>query len=119
MEVMLTYSAKPICFVTYEWEGTAEIIEMLELDLIHQHALSGDFLGTKHTLRHVREGWQPRLVDRQNYDKWLESGGTSMRERAREKVEEILSAERERILPPDIEQRIRTIAERAVAAQEK
>ncbi|MCK4901195.1 MAG: trimethylamine methyltransferase family protein, partial [Anaerolineales bacterium] len=31
MEVMLTYSNKPICFVTYEWEGTAEIIEMLEL----------------------------------------------------------------------------------------
>ena len=30
MEVMLTYSAKPICFVTYEWEGTADIIEMLE-----------------------------------------------------------------------------------------
>ena len=31
MEVMLTYSAKPICFVTYEWEGTAEIIEMAEV----------------------------------------------------------------------------------------
>jgi len=31
MEVMLNYSSKPICFVTYEWEGTADIIEMLEL----------------------------------------------------------------------------------------
>ena len=31
MEAMLTYSSKPICFVTYEWEGTAEIIEMLEV----------------------------------------------------------------------------------------
>ncbi len=31
MEVMLNYSAKPICFVTYEWEGTPEIVEMLEL----------------------------------------------------------------------------------------
>ena len=31
MEVMLNYSTKPICFVTYEWEGTAEIVEMLEL----------------------------------------------------------------------------------------
>ena len=36
MEVMLTYSAKPICFVTFEWEGTVEVIEMLEvLSLIH------------------------------------------------------------------------------------
>ena len=31
MEAMLTYSSKPICFVTYEWDGTAEIIEMLEV----------------------------------------------------------------------------------------
>jgi len=31
MEAMLTHSAKPICFVTYEWEGITEIIEMLEV----------------------------------------------------------------------------------------
>lgn len=31
--------------------------DTLALDLIHQHALSGDFLGTKHTLHHVRESW--------------------------------------------------------------
>jgi len=31
MEVMLTHSSKPICFVTYGWEGTPEIVEMLEL----------------------------------------------------------------------------------------
>lgn len=30
METMLKYSAKPICFVTYEFEGLQEIIEMLE-----------------------------------------------------------------------------------------
>jgi trimethylamine--corrinoid protein Co-methyltransferase len=91
--------------------------ETLALDLIHQHALSGDFLGTQHTLRHVRESWGPRLVDRQNYDKWLESGGTSMRERARAKIDEILGAEPERILPLEIEQRIKDIAQRAIAAQ--
>ena len=39
--------------------------ENLALDLVHKHALSADFLGTEHTVRHVREGWQPRLVDRQ------------------------------------------------------
>jgi trimethylamine--corrinoid protein Co-methyltransferase len=93
--------------------------ETLALDVIHEHALSGDFLGTKHTVRHVREGWQPCLVDRQNYAKWVESGATSMRDRARVKIDEILGAEPQHILPPDIEKRIRTIAERTVVAQAK
>jgi trimethylamine--corrinoid protein Co-methyltransferase len=91
--------------------------ETLALDVIHEHALSGDFLGAEHTLRHVREGWGPRLVDRQNYDKWLESGATSMRERARAKIDEILGLDPERILPLEIEQKIKDIAQRAIAAQ--
>jgi trimethylamine--corrinoid protein Co-methyltransferase len=91
--------------------------ETLALDLIHEHALSGDFLGTEHTLRHVREGWQPRLVDRRNYDQWIGNGGSSMRERAREKVDEILRAEPKRILPLEVEKKINGIAQRAIAAQ--
>ena len=91
--------------------------ENLALDLIHEHALSADFLGTKHTVRHVREGWQPRLVDRHNYEQWMASGGTSMRERAKAKIEEILAEEPRHVLPADVEKRIRTIAQRAVATQ--
>jgi len=85
--------------------------EALALDVIHEHALSGDFLGAEHTLRHVREGWQPRLVDRHNYEQWMASGGMSMRERARAKIDEILSAEPRRILSPDIKRRIRKITD--------
>jgi trimethylamine--corrinoid protein Co-methyltransferase len=91
--------------------------ETLALDLVHKHALSADFLGTKHTVRHVREGWQPRLVDRQNYEGWMASGGTSMRERARAKIEEILTEEPRHVLPPEIEKQIKAVADRAVAAQ--
>jgi trimethylamine--corrinoid protein Co-methyltransferase len=91
--------------------------ETLALDVIHEHALSGDFLGTEHTVRHVREGWQPCLVDRHNYEQWMASGGISMRERASAKIDEILSAEPERILPLGIEQKIKDIAQRAIAAQ--
>jgi len=93
--------------------------ETLALDVIHEHALSGDFLGAKHTLRHVREGWQPRLVDRHNYEQWMASGGTSMRERARAKIEEILAEEPRHVLPPDVEEKIRAITKRVVAAQAK
>jgi trimethylamine--corrinoid protein Co-methyltransferase len=91
--------------------------ETLALDVIHEHALSGDFLGAEHTVRHVREGWGPRLVDRHNYDQWVQKGATSMGDRAGAKIDEILSAEPERILPLEIEQEIKEIALRAIASQ--
>ena len=91
--------------------------ENLALDLIHKHALKGDFLATKHTVRHVREGWQPRLVNRQNHKQWQDSGGTSMRDRARVQIENILAEEPVHVLSPDIEKQIRAIADRAAAAQ--
>jgi len=93
--------------------------ETLALDVIHKHALSGDFLGDEHTVRHVREGWQPRLIDRHNYEQWMASGGTSMRERARAKIEEILAEEPRHVLPSDVEERIRAIAKRAASAQSR
>jgi trimethylamine--corrinoid protein Co-methyltransferase len=85
--------------------------------LIHEQAFKGDFLGADHTLRHVREAWQPRLIDRHNYDQWKARGGSSMGERARMKIDEILSAEPGQILSTDVEVRIRTMTERAMAAQ--
>jgi len=93
--------------------------ENLALDLVHKHALRADFLGTEHTLRHVRDGWQPRLVDRHNYDQWKAKGGTSMRDRARAKIDEILAEEPHHVLPLDIENQIKAIVDRAVAAQTK
>jgi trimethylamine--corrinoid protein Co-methyltransferase len=89
--------------------------ETLALDVIHEHALSADFLEAEHTLRHVREDWQPRLVDRHNHEQWMASGGLSMRERARARIDEILAQEPDRILPPEIEKKIKDIAERAIA----
>ncbi len=91
--------------------------ETLPLDVVHKHGLSADFLGTEHTVRHVREGWQPRLVDRQSYEQWEASGGTSMRDRGGAKIDEILTEESRHLLPPDVEKQIKAIADRSVAAE--
>ena len=93
--------------------------ENLALDLVHKHALSGDFLRTKHTLRHVRDGWQPRLVNRQNHAQWKEDGATSMRDRAKTKIDEILAEEPQKVLPPEMQKKIKAIADKAEAAQTK
>jgi trimethylamine--corrinoid protein Co-methyltransferase len=91
--------------------------ENLALDLVHKHALTADFLGTEHTLRHVRDGWQPRLVDRHNYEQWKGKGGTSMRDRARIVIDEILAEEPRYALPPEIAKQVTAIADKAVANQ--
>jgi trimethylamine--corrinoid protein Co-methyltransferase len=91
--------------------------ENLALDLVHKHALSADFMGTEHTLRHCREGWQPRLIDRQSFEQWESTGGTSMRERASAVIDKILGEEPRLALPPDIARQVTAIADRAVADQ--
>jgi trimethylamine--corrinoid protein Co-methyltransferase len=91
--------------------------ENLALDLVHEHALSADFMGTEHTLRHCREGWQPRLIDRQSFKQWKDEGGTSMRDRARVVIDEILAGEPRLALPPEIAQKITAIADQAVVEQ--
>jgi trimethylamine--corrinoid protein Co-methyltransferase len=108
-----------ISWIKTSMHGLEINAETLALDVIHEHALNGDFLGTEHTLRHVREGWQPRLIDRRNYEQWIGNGGKSMRERAGAKIEEILSAEPQEIVPPDIKRRLKIITEKAVSAQTK
>lgn len=89
--------------------------ETLALDLVHRHALSGDFLETEHTFKHMRDDWSPRLVNRQDYSNWEQSGGISMRERAKAKVDEILNQRPLPILPADVEKKIRAIAVKASA----
>jgi len=91
--------------------------ETLALDLIHEHALKGDFLGTDHTVRHVRDGWKPRLVDRNNYENWKSSGGTTMCARARSKIDEILNSEPRQVLTSDVKRRIRKITEKVKTTQ--
>jgi trimethylamine:corrinoid methyltransferase-like protein len=57
------------------------------------------------------------LVDRHNYDQWKAKGATSMRDRAKAKIEEILGEEPRLALPPDIVKQVKAIADRAAAEQ--
>ncbi len=53
---------------------TAGIIvneDTLALDVIQSVGVGGQFLTQKHTRNHMREIWQPRLMDRRPYDAWL------------------------------------------------
>jgi trimethylamine--corrinoid protein Co-methyltransferase len=82
----------------------------LGLDVIQEVGPGGQFLTHKHTLRHFRSTqWRPRLICRDGYENWEESGSRSLLDRARQRLLEILETHR----PPALDSaKARAIAER-------
>lgn len=102
-----------INYVKRFMQGLVVNEETLALDVIDQVGPHGDFLGTEHTARHYKEDWYPRLLDRGDFDTWKAAGGKTLRERARERVEEILAGHRPEPLPKDVQSKIDAILEEA------
>lgn len=80
--------------------------ETLALDVIGEvapfegRAGAGTFLDKEHTLRHVRETWQPAIFDRRPYHRWLADGGCAAEERAQRRVKQLLDTHRAETLAP-------------------
>lgn len=102
-----------INYVKRFMQGLVVNEETLALDVIDQVGPHGDFLGTEHTARHYKEDWYPRLLDRSDFDTWKAAGGKTLRQRARERVDEILSSHRPEPLPKDVQAKIDAIVEGA------
>ncbi len=83
--------------------------ETLGLDVIAEVGPEGQFLNTKHTLKHYRERWYPKLFERSTYDSWSKEGGKNLVERAAESVERILVEHKPESLPQKMRQKLRRI----------
>jgi trimethylamine--corrinoid protein Co-methyltransferase len=88
--------------------------DTLALDVIDKVGPGGHFLGEKHTLKHFRERWMPRL-DVDSLETWEKEGIKSLGELAHEKVRKILATHKPTPLPEDIEREISQIMKRAKA----
>ncbi len=78
--------------------------DALGIDQIKANALRGTYIDTMHTAGHFRkELWFPRLLDRNYYDAWRESGALSMQERCRLRKEEILRDHKPEPVSDDLE----------------
>ena len=97
-------------------QGTEVNADTLALDVIDEVGPDGHFLGSDHTLKYFKNDWHSNLLDRQNYDNWAEAGKKSILETAAEKVEEILNNLSAMVLPQEVQQKIRSIRERAAAS---
>ena len=89
--------------------------ETLALDEIDEIGPDGDWMSSKHTLKHFRKDWYPKLFDRRNYTDWQAAGSTTLRQRARAKALDIMENHRAEPLPADVQRRIDEIVKGAVA----
>jgi trimethylamine--corrinoid protein Co-methyltransferase len=65
--------------------------ETIALDAIHQVGIGGNYLGQRHTRRHMKEVWRPRLLDRTMWDAWIASDREGAYEKATALAEQLLA----------------------------
>jgi trimethylamine--corrinoid protein Co-methyltransferase len=68
--------------------------ETLALDTIDQVGPQNNFLVSSHTLAHMRDGWQPSLIDHLSWEDWVDKGKPTPFIRARERAKQLLAEHR-------------------------
>ena len=78
-------------------EQTLAVKEILEV------GPGGNFIDRQHTVKYFRkELWFPKLLDRNYYQHWYESGAKNMQERCRLEKEKILNSHKVKPLSPEV-----------------
>ena len=87
--------------------------DMLAVDVVRDVGSQGNFLTHPHSLKHLRSTqWRPKLSNRLGYEEWKASGGMSLLERAREKLEVILREHHARPISPEHAREIQELVDR-------
>jgi trimethylamine--corrinoid protein Co-methyltransferase len=74
----------------------------------------GHFLAHDHTYERFKDHiWQPKLIDRQNFEGWKDAGSKTYRQRVNEKVIEILDQEEEPLIEESMFTELKRICELA------
>lgn len=90
--------------------------ETLALNVVEELGPTGDYLAHEHTYQHFREPYYSELADKRQYDDWMEHGGTTMEQRAAERVDALLKSHEPEPLPGDVQQALQEIVQRDAAA---
>ncbi|NLA46671.1 MAG: hypothetical protein GX866_03915 [Firmicutes bacterium] len=76
--------------------------DTLALETIDRVGPANHFMTEEHTIAHLREIWQPNVIDRTPYEKWAASGRKDELQTAREKAVRILENHRPEPLPDGV-----------------
>ncbi len=94
--------------------------ENLAVDIIKSVGPGGDFLMQDHTMKYMRTlPSVPNLIERNNRENWLASGGKGLAERAAERAAEILANHKPLPLSEEATSALRAIVEESNAEMEE
>ena len=115
--VVLVMDAEVYGMVARILEGIEVTDETLALDLIEEVGpIPGHYLDKAHTRKWwAKEQFIPILADRLSHAEWVKAGSKNIIERAKERVQEILSTHKPAPLPEDQQKAIDEILEEATA----
>jgi len=100
--------------------GTEVSDETLAVDVIKEVGPEGDFLGHKHTLKHIRDELHiPSIFDRNPEAAWIKAGSKPLHQVAKEKAQKILKEHYPQSLPKDIQAQLSQIVKQAEREQVK
>jgi trimethylamine---corrinoid protein Co-methyltransferase len=99
--------------VKYLLRGVEVNAETLAVDVIKAVGPGGNFIASAHTAEHFRKTLsQPKVLSRDNYDRWVEKGSKPFAEVANERVKAILESHKVLDLPPRIVEKVKAIVSR-------
>ena len=98
-------------------EGIEVSEETLALDTIAAVGQGGDFLGQKHTKRHVRGlQWRPTILNRSTQKNWEAGGSLDATEKAHRKLVDIMTNHKPEPLSAEMKQTMDELVDAYVAA---
>lgn len=107
---MLVLSDEIIAMMKQFMRGVRTEEDDLALDVIHEVGPGGHYLTSEHTLKYYREYWDPQLIDRQIYPKWVEKGSTDLAQRVNDRVKGIIETHK----PPRLDLKILDILQKKI-----
>jgi len=101
-------------------KGTEVNDETLAVDVIKEVGPEGNFLGHKHTLKHIREELHlPTIFDRTPEAAWAKAGSKPLHQVAKEQAQKILKEHHPQPLPRDVQAKLSEIVKQAEREQVK
>jgi trimethylamine--corrinoid protein Co-methyltransferase len=81
--------------------------DTLAVDVLGAVGPGGDFLGQRHTRKHLRaEQWRGKILNRASYDRWAEGGALDATEKARRRALELLATHEVAPLPQGVAEQL-------------
>lgn len=72
-------------------QGVVVDDDSLAFEAVRNVGPGGNFLGDRHTARHARDFWLPKVFRRESYEQWQKGGGRHAIDMAHDRVEKLLA----------------------------